>query len=125
MKGGIAAFLKACTSINKSKLKKGVKLYFTFDEEVGFKGIKLLTTISEKFPEYLVLAEPTDMQPVVATKGCMEVKIIFYGKSAHSSTPNKGKNAITEAYKFVEEILKFSKDLEKEKMKYFLYHIPL
>lgn len=119
MKGGIAAFLKACTSINKSKLKKGVKLYFTFDEEVGFKGIKLLTTISEKFPEYLVLAEPTDMQPVVATKGCMEVKIIFYGKSAHSSTPNKGKNAITEAYKFVEEILKFSKDLEKEKNEIF------
>ncbi len=115
MKGGIAAFLKAATSINRKKLKNGIKLYFTFDEEINFGGIKLLNRNNEKFPKYLIIPEPTDLQPVVATKGCMELKITFYGKSAHSSTPNKGKNAIIEAYKFIGEILDFAEELKKEK----------
>lgn len=122
MKGGISAFLKACSSINKSKLKNGIKLYFTFDEEIDFEGIKLLTKNNEEFPKYLILSEPTDLQPVVATKGCMEVKITFYGKSAHSSTPDKGKNAILEAYRFIGEILEFYEELKKQKN--YMFSIP-
>ena len=115
MKGGIAAFLKACSNIDKSNLKKGIKLFFTYDEEIGFSGIKLLLKKQIKFPKYLVVAEPTDLQPVTATKGCMEMGITFYGKSSHSSTPNEGKNAILEAHNFIEELLAFSKELEKQK----------
>lgn len=122
MKGGIAAFLKACTSIEQSKLKKGIKLYFTFDEEINFAGINLLIKNKEIFPKYLILPEPTDMQPVVATKGCMEMKVTFFGKSTHSSTPNKGKSAIVEAYKFIGELLEFSKKLEEDKNE--LFSIP-
>lgn len=115
MKGGIAAFLKACSNINKDDLKNGIRLFFTYDEEIGFSGIKLLLKEKIKFPKYLILAEPTDLQPVTATKGCMEMKITFYGKSAHSSTPSEGKNAILESYDFIKELLAFSKELEKEK----------
>lgn len=75
----------------------------------------MLTKSGEKFPKYILIPEPTDLQPVIATKGCMEMKITFYGKSTHSSTPYKGKNAIIEAYKFISELLKFSKELEEEK----------
>lgn len=122
MKGGIAAFLKACTNIDAKKMKHGIKLFFTFDEETNFSGIKLLLKSNETFPKYLILPEPTDMNPVIATKGCMEMKVTFYGKSTHSSTPNKGKNAIVEANKFVFELLELSKKLEDEKDE--LFSIP-
>ena len=39
MKGGIAAILDAVSKIDFSKLKYGMKLYFTYDEEIGFSGI--------------------------------------------------------------------------------------
>ena len=122
MKGGIASFLKACSSINKEKLKNGLKLYLTYDEEIGFEGIKLLLEKNTEFPKYLILAEPTDLKPVFATKGCMEMKVTFYGKSSHSSTPNQGKNAIIEAYRFIGELLEFSEKIKKEEN--LLFSIP-
>lgn len=115
MKGGMSAFLKACTNIDKSKLKNGLKLYFTFDEETDFEGIKVLTGLNEKFPKHIIIAEPTDMKPVIATKGCIEAKVTFFGKSTHSSTPDLGKNAIIEANKFIQELLVFSQELRNEK----------
>ena len=59
------------------------------------------------------------MKPVVATKGCMEMKVTFYGKSTHSSTPNKGKNAIIQAHKFMEELLMLEEKLKDERNEIF------
>lgn len=36
MKGGIAAMLDAVKQIDFSQLRGGMKLYFTYDEEIGF-----------------------------------------------------------------------------------------
>ena len=47
MKGGIAAILKACSNVDNKKIKNGIKLYFTFDEELDFSGIKLLLKSEE------------------------------------------------------------------------------
>lgn len=115
MKGGIAAFLKACSNIKKEKIKNGLKLIFTYDEELNFSGINLLLKEKIDVPKYLILSEPTDLQPVIATKGCIEMKITFYGKSSHSSTPNKGKNAILDATKFITELMDLSSELQKER----------
>lgn len=115
MKGGIAAFLKACSELSKEKLKRGIMLLFTFDEEINFNGIKLLVNEKVKFPEYLILPEPTDLKPVIATKGCLEMKVNFIGKSTHSSTPDKGRNAIIDACSFINKLLDFSEELKQEK----------
>ena len=48
MKGGIAAMLDALSEIDFSKFKYGMKLYFTYDEEIGFNGIYELVKSSEK-----------------------------------------------------------------------------
>lgn len=114
--------MKAINCIDIGKLKRGLKLYFTFDEEINFKGIDLLIRKKEKFPEYLILSEPTDLKPIIATKGCMEMKVTFFGKSAHSSTPNKGESAIIKAYNFISELLDFAKELENDKNN--LFSIP-
>ena len=39
MKGGIAAIMQAVSEIDLTKLKYGMKLYFTYDEEIGFDRI--------------------------------------------------------------------------------------
>ena len=52
----------------------------------------------------------------------MEIQIEFFGKSTHSSTPDKGKNAIVEAYRFIGQILELSDKLKEEENK--LFSVP-
>jgi acetylornithine deacetylase len=115
MKGGIAAILTVLKDINLNKLKRGIKLYFTTDEETYFKGIKCIANSKEIFPKYLIFCEPTDLVPIIATKGALSFEIRFKGVSTHSSTPDKGKNAILEAIKFSNDVISFYKKIEKEK----------
>lgn len=50
MKGGIAAMLDALRQIDFHKLKHGLKMFFTYDEEKCFSGIYELLRIKEVFP---------------------------------------------------------------------------
>lgn len=50
MKGGIAAMLDAVKKIDFTKLNSGLKLYFTYDEEIGFSGIYELLKKKEVYP---------------------------------------------------------------------------
>ena len=50
MKGGISAMLDAVSKIDFKKLKYGMKLYFTYDEEIGFSGIYELLNKKEVYP---------------------------------------------------------------------------
>ena len=119
MKGGIAALLNAL-----KELPKDIPLtcYFTFDEEINFNGIKLLIESKSDFPNTLVFPEPTAGIPAIANKGCMEFKVNFFGKSAHSSTPMLGENAIIKAMNFIDELNSFVASLKKEKDD--LYEVP-
>ncbi len=100
MKGGIAAMLKAISRIDLDKNKIG--LYFTYDEETSFRGIKALRNI--KFPKTVIIGEPTNNIPVYGTKGVLELTVIFRGIKTHSSTPEKGKNAIYECMNFIGDL---------------------
>ncbi len=122
MKSGIAAFLKAISDIDKSKLKNGIKIYLTYDEEIGFEGIKELVKNEKEFPKNIIIAEPTNLTPVVATKGCIEYSVTFKGKSAHSSMPHKGINSIYSALSFVNELNLFYKTIKEEKNN--LFEVP-
>ena len=60
MKGGIAAILKAVLDTDWSKLNYGIKLIFTYDEEIGFEGIKEINSRSLEIPETIIVGEPTN-----------------------------------------------------------------
>lgn len=122
MKSGIVAFLKAVSEIDKNKLKKGIKIYLTYDEEIGFEGIKELVKNEIEFPKNIIIAEPTNLTPVIATKGCIEYSINFKGKSAHSSMPHKGVNSIKNVLSFVNELYVFHNKLKEEKNN--LFEVP-
>ena len=104
MKSGIAAIISAISQINFKNLRKGIKLYFSYDEEIGFTGIKEIVEYEKEFPKTMIIGEPTDNEIVVGSKGLMEYKISFRGIKAHSSTPEKGKSAIMNAISFINEL---------------------
>ena len=107
MKAGIAAIISAVSQIDFKNLNKGVKLYFTYDEEIGFNGIKELIKYETDFPDTIIIGEPTYNEIIVGSKGLIEYKISFKGIKTHSSTPDKGKSAIMSAISFINELNEF------------------
>jgi len=107
MKGGIAAFMQAVSEINLKELKKGIKVYITYDEEIGFGGINELVYIKEKMPKYLIIGEPTHNKIMTGCKGLFAVKIFTKGIKVHSSTPHRGKSANTSMIRLLAELEDF------------------
>lgn len=123
MKGGIAAMLQAVSEIDFDTLKYGMKLYFTYGEEIIFDGICDIVNLNEKFPEIMIFGEPTNNEMLVGSKGLLVYELNFKGIKAHSSNPEKGKSANMNAVKFLVELEKFY----NEKIKNFKeanYEVP-
>jgi len=110
MKGGVAAILKAISEIDLNSNK--IALYFTNDEEISFGGIK---TISNQIvPQNVIIGEPTNNIPIYGTKGLLELLIEFYGVKCHSSTPDKGVNAIYECVDFIRKLRNYHEKVIKK-----------
>ena len=123
MKGGIAAMLDSVSKIDFGKLKSGMKLYFTYDEEIGFGGVYELVKNNEEFPEYMIFGEPTNNEIFTGHKGLIEYEIYFKGLKAHSSNPAKGISANMNAVKFLNELDEFyNKEIKIDEEK--AYEIP-
>ena len=115
MKGGMAAVLSAVGNFDWRSPKKGLKLYFTFDEENNFTGIKTIVRKERDIPENIIVPSPTSLYPVVATKGLLKMCVMVSGKEAHSSNPTKGSNAIEHAVSFLGEVYTFNNRLRDDK----------
>jgi len=112
MKGGMAAVLSAVGNFDWKLPKKGLKLYFTFDEENNFTGIKTLVAKEKDFPQNIIIPTPTSLYPVVATKGLLKMCVLITGKEAHSSNPTKGVNAVEHAVSFLSDVYSFNNRLK-------------
>lgn len=114
MKGGIAAMLDAVSCIDFTKLEYGMKLYLTYDEEIGFGGINDIIKANEKFSDIMIFGEPTNNEMLVGSKGLLVFDLKFNGIKAHSSNPDKGKSANMNAVKFLMELEQFYNDKIKD-----------
>lgn len=115
MKGGIAAFLEAVRVLDKSKISKKIRTYFTYDEEIGFTGIKEVLDVDRSNVNNFIIGEPTNNEILLGSKGLIEYKVIFDGVKVHSSVPEKGKSAIMDAVEFISELKSFyEKEIRKE-----------
>lgn len=115
MKGGIAAILQAILETKWESLKYGIKLYFTYDEEINFKGIKEIIQKEKSFPNNIIIGEPTNNTIMNGSKGLLELKLVFNGISAHSSMPHKGENAIEKCIECLNELKVFYNQLKEDK----------
>ncbi len=96
MKGGCVSLLLAVEELARKGIDFAV--IFTTDEEMGMGGAK---TVAANHPELadiplIIICEPTDMLPVTDEKGIVQFRITAWGKNAHSSMPELGKNAIVD-----------------------------
>ncbi|WP_164100824.1 M20 family metallopeptidase [Candidatus Laterigemmans baculatus] len=93
-KGGMAAMMHALASLHADALTPPCDVWFaaTIDEEYSYRGVVALC--KELSADAAVIAEPTLLQPVVASKGLVRWQIESRGRSAHSAKPHLGVNAI-------------------------------
>lgn len=109
MKGGLAALLAALSAIARTRprLKRGVMLALTCDEEVGSQnGMKYLCDHHAVRGRYGVAAECTSLTVQGWFKGRAKYEVVVIGKSAHASNPGRGVNAIV---KLAELIVRLSR----------------
>lgn len=95
-KGGLAAMMCALASLAKERLTPPCEIWVVgaVDEEFSFRGaLKLCEGLQAAAA---VIAEPTSLRLVTATKGCLRFRIIVHGKAAHSSKPELGVNAVSQ-----------------------------
>lgn len=104
VKGGMAAMLAALARLHEERPKgmPTVVMVCTVNEELGFSGANALPKLWQghsrdvltRRPDCAVVAEPTELQVVVVHKGLVRWRCHAHGRAAHSSTPEKGENAI-------------------------------
>ena len=97
MKGGVAAMLLGLVTLARSGVKLPGDLRFlgTIGEEVDCAGARAaLESGVMQDVGHLVIAEPTDLDLVVAHKGALFVEFTTAGRSAHGAMPEQGVNAI-------------------------------
>jgi len=107
MKSAIAAFVKAIENHKSAKLKRGIIFVATAGEEIGFDGLSALISdgkIRTRDAMYGIIGEPTDLKVVRAHLGGTVFRVTFHGKSAHSSRPQLGINAVENAARFIVEV---------------------
>jgi len=94
-KGSMAAMLLAIRRVLDGQAKPPVTIHFasTADEEGGAAGaIRLLADGLR--PSAAIVGEPTDLGVACAHKGACRFRITTHGRTAHSSVPNQGINAV-------------------------------
>jgi succinyl-diaminopimelate desuccinylase len=106
VKGGLAAMLHAFARIVNEKPSgtPNLVLSCSCDEEFTTLGIRDLTSywqdgmgksrLLTSKPDGAVVAEPTDLDVVVAHRGVTRFRVHTLGHACHSSDPTQGRNAI-------------------------------
>lgn len=94
-KAGLAAMMHAVADLVRLGLtpKREVWLAATIDEEYSYRGVAKLCE-GDLSADAAIVAEPTELRPVIASKGLVRWKIETVGKAAHSAKPHLGVNAI-------------------------------
>ncbi|MDP2334892.1 MAG: M20 family metallopeptidase [Bacteroidota bacterium] len=110
MKGGVAAMICAAVqAFQKSVPLGGIRLIFTAGEEPGCLGAVHLAETGYNLGKAsaIIVGEPTSNVPAIGHKGALYLKVSVSGKTAHSSMPELGDNAIYKAARAITKIENF------------------
>jgi len=117
MKGALAAMILAAIGASAGTPPEGgIRIIFSAGEELGCQGISKL--VGEKGlsgdASAIIVGEPTGNLPVTGHKGAIYLKAVASGKTAHSSMPELGINAIYKAARSITKIMDFNFEAEKD-----------
>lgn len=92
MKGGLAACLVAAAEARQHNLRGDVIVTAVVDEE--YAGLGTMSIADRYRADGAIVAEPTELQLVVAHKGFLWLEVETQGVAAHGSRPHLGVDAI-------------------------------
>lgn len=102
MKSGVACCLAAFSQASQEDLSGDLWLLLTTDEETSAAGVReALSRADAPRPSLALIAEPTNLRIENAHRGECWVQMQIHGRSAHSSRPHLGINAVEAAAEFV------------------------
>ena len=107
MKGGLATMAEAVRILAQSDLplRGDLIVAFTYDETYGLEGSKQLVDGGYLNDAGAVLiSEPSTLDVFIAEKGALWLKCRAKGKTAHTSMPHLGHNAIFEMVHFLQRV---------------------
>lgn len=114
MKGGIAACVLAMAALRDVgvELSGPVELAAVVDEEEAGKGVRHYLASGDR-SDFVgcVVAEPTDLQTIVAARGDSYLEVVVHGRAAHSGNPADGANAIYGAATVIAELETWHREL--------------
>lgn len=114
MKGGLAACVVAMAALRQAgvHLSGPVELAAVVDEEETGKGVRHYIAERDR-SGFLgcIVAEPTDLQPIIAARGASYVQIGVRGRAAHAGRPSDGANAIYGAAAVISELERLHHEL--------------
>jgi succinyl-diaminopimelate desuccinylase len=119
MKGGLAAMIIACVEVSKdASFSGGIRIIFTAGEELGCHGVSKLVKEYKGLGNAgaVIVGEPTSNLPVIAHKGALYLRAVESGRTAHSSMPQLGINAIYKAAESVAKLMNFSFEAENDSL---------
>lgn len=95
MKCSLASMLFAAARLVPEKDRLAGEIYIsgTVNEE-QFEGIAFGAVLEAVKPDFVVIGEASEMKVKVGQRGRAEILLEAFGKGAHSSTPDMGKNAV-------------------------------
>ncbi|MCA9138237.1 MAG: M20 family metallopeptidase [Planctomycetales bacterium] len=121
VKGAMAAILSAVVRLNHidPRSRANVIVSMTCDEELGQIGVRdLMRRLASgdpffpRKPDMAVVAEPTQLDVVVAHKGVLRWRIQTDGVAVHSSRPSQGNSAIYAMAKIVGALERLADELQ-------------
>lgn len=95
MKAAFACYMAAVEELMVEGFEPAGELYIAgvVDEEYRMTGAKHLGLAGPRV-DWVVIGEPTDLNVQIVSRGRVVMRIITHGRSAHSSMPEQGVNAI-------------------------------
>lgn len=122
VKGGMATMLAAFARLsrNAGQLRTNVVMCCPVDEEFMATGVNLLVRswsetggcrLLRERPTAAIIAEPTDLDVVVAHRGATRWKVVTRGRACHSSDPTLGVNAIYRMSEILDALEAFAREL--------------
>ena len=113
MKGFFPTILEILAHTSSTKLTKPITVLATADEETDMAGARHLLDTEELTAEAAIIGEPTSLETVTAHKGIFTMKITTRGRSAHSSDPNLGINALEGMHEILTALLNYREVLRQ------------
>lgn len=108
MKGAVSAMILAAVYFaddSKKSFPGKIVISCSVHEEC-FEGVATRKVSARMNPDYVVIGEATNLNLNRGQRGRAEISLETFGKTAHSSNPDKGINAVNQMMKLMSEIQK-------------------